>query len=44
MDQYREPDVISEIIKGKLRRLGHVESVTEEINVRRILKNILEEK
>jgi hypothetical protein len=44
MDLYREPDVISEIIKGKLRRLGHMDSVTEEINVRRVLKNIPEGK
>jgi len=39
MDQYIEPDTtISEIIKGRLRCLGHVERMSEE----RTLKNILE--
>jgi hypothetical protein len=36
----REPNIISEIGKEKLRRLGHVERVPGEGTVRQILKNI----
>jgi hypothetical protein len=31
MDLYREPDIISEIRKRRLRWLGHVERISEEI-------------
>jgi hypothetical protein len=34
MDLYREPDIISEIRKGSLRCLGHVEIMPEERNVK----------
>jgi hypothetical protein len=41
---YREPNVILEVRKGGSRRLGHVERVPEEINVRKALKNVPEGK
>jgi hypothetical protein len=40
MDLYREPDIISEIIKGRLRWLGHVEILPEERAVKKTFKNI----
>jgi hypothetical protein len=44
MDLCREPNVILEVRKGGLRRLGHVEIMSEEINVRKALKNFPEGK
>jgi hypothetical protein len=42
MNPYREPDIISEIKKGRLRWLGHVERVSEERNVNEVFKNTTE--
>ena len=45
MDLYTEPDTtISEIIKGRLRWLEHVERMSEERTVKKVFKNILEGK
>jgi len=44
MDLCREQNVILEVRKGGLRRLGNVERMPEEINVRKSLKNIPEGK
>jgi hypothetical protein len=41
---YREPDIISEVRKGRLRWLGHVERMPEERTVKKMFKNIPEEK
>jgi hypothetical protein len=41
---YRETIVILEVRKGGLRLLGHVERMSEEINVRKAPKNIPEGK
>jgi hypothetical protein len=44
-DLYVEPDTtLSEIIRGRLRWLGHVERMSEERTVKKVLKNILEGK
>jgi len=43
MDLYIEPDTtITEIVKGRLRWLGHVERMSEERAVKKVFKNILE--
>lgn len=39
-----ETDIISEIRKGRVRWLGHVERVTEETSVKKMFKNIPEGK
>ena len=39
---YGEPDIISEIKKGRLRWLGHVERMSEESNVNKVFKNTTE--
>jgi hypothetical protein len=45
MDLYIEPDTtISEIIKGRLRWLGHVERMSEERTVKKVFMNTLEGK
>jgi hypothetical protein len=44
MDVYREPAVISEIINGRSRWVGHVERIPGEIGVRKVFKNIPEVK
>ena len=45
MDLYIEPDTtISEIIKGRLPWLGHVERMSEERTVKKVFKNVLEGK
>jgi hypothetical protein len=44
MDLYIEPDIISEIRKGRLRWLGHVERMPEERTVKKEFKNIPEGK
>lgn len=46
MDRWRECDIISEISKGRLRWLGHVERMSEENNSKeRVLKKkVIEEK
>jgi hypothetical protein len=44
MDLCTEPEVISEIRKGRLRWLGHVERVPEERTVTEVFKNAPEEK
>jgi hypothetical protein len=44
MDLYREPNITSEIRKGRLRWLGHVERVIEERTVKKVFKNIPEKK
>jgi hypothetical protein len=40
----RELDIISEIRKTRLRRLGHVEKMSEERAVKKLFKNIREGK
>jgi len=44
MDLYREPDIISEIIKVRLRWLGHVEGMPEDRTTRNTFKNFPEGK
>jgi hypothetical protein len=44
MDLYRETHITSEIIKERLRWLGHVERMPEERTVKKVFKNIPEEK
>ena len=44
MELCREPNVILEVRKGGLQRLGHVERMPEEISVRKSVKNIPEGK
>jgi hypothetical protein len=44
MDLYRGPDIISEIRKGRLRWLGHMETMPEERTVEKVSKNISEGK
>jgi hypothetical protein len=44
MDVCSEPDIISEIRKAILRRLGYVERRPDDRSVRRVLKNIQEGK
>jgi hypothetical protein len=41
---YTEPNIISEIRKGRLKWLGHVERMPEERTVKKVFKNILEGK
>jgi hypothetical protein len=41
---YRESDIISEIGKGRLRRLGCVERMSEERTVKKVFKNTPEGK
>jgi hypothetical protein len=41
---YGEPDIISEIGKGKLRWVGHMERMLEERTVKKEFKNIPEGK
>ena len=38
MNLYREPDIISGIRKGRLRCLGHVERMSEERTVKKVLR------
>ena len=40
MDLYREPDIIPEIIKGRLQLLRHVEIMPEERTVKKVRNNI----
>jgi hypothetical protein len=40
MDLSIEPDIISEIRKGRLRYLGHVERMPEERTVKKVFMNI----
>ena len=42
MNLHREPYIMSEIKKGRLRWLGHVERVSEESNVNKVFKNSTE--
>jgi hypothetical protein len=44
MDLYREPDIISEIRKGRLQWLQNVERMPEERTMKKVFKNIPEEK
>jgi hypothetical protein len=44
MDLYREPDIISEIIKVRLRWLGHVEGIPEDRTAKNVFKNFPEGK
>jgi hypothetical protein len=44
IDLYREPDIISEIIKVRLRRRGLVEGIPEEKTTKNVFKNIPEGK
>jgi hypothetical protein len=44
IDLYRETDIMSEIRKGRLRWLGHVERMPEERTVKKVFKNIPEGK
>jgi hypothetical protein len=37
---YSEADIISEIRKGRLRRLGHLQKMPEVITVKEVFKNI----
>jgi hypothetical protein len=39
MNLYREPDVISEIRKGRLRWLRHMEGMPDERTVKKVLRN-----
>ena len=41
---YRDPDIVSEIRKGRLIWLGLVERMSEERNMKTLFKNTLEEK
>jgi vacuolar-type H+-ATPase subunit E/Vma4 len=41
---YREPDIISETRKGRLRWLRHVERMSEERTVKKVFKNTLQKK
>jgi hypothetical protein len=41
---YREPDIISEIIKGGLRWLGHVKGMSEETTMKNVFKDTPEGK
>jgi hypothetical protein len=41
---YGEADIFSEIRNGRVRRLGHVERMTEETTVTKVFKNIPEGK
>ena len=43
-DLYSEPDIISEIRKGRLPCLGHVERMPEERNAKKVSKNTPEGK
>jgi vacuolar-type H+-ATPase subunit E/Vma4 len=40
----REPDIVSEIRKARLRWLGHVERMPEERTVKKVFKSIPEGK
>jgi hypothetical protein len=40
MDLYREPDIISEIGKGRLEWLGYLARMPEETTVKKVFKNI----
>jgi hypothetical protein len=42
MNLCREPDIISEIGKRRLRLLGHVEGMPEEIILKKVFKNTQE--
>jgi hypothetical protein len=44
VDLCRELDIISEIRKGRLPRLGHVERMPEETTAKKVFNHILEEK
>jgi hypothetical protein len=44
MNLYRKPDIISEIRKGKLRWLEHVEQMSKERTVKKVFRNMLEGK
>jgi hypothetical protein len=39
MNMGREPDIISEIRKGRLKWLGHMERMSEERAVKKVFKN-----
>jgi hypothetical protein len=41
---YIKPDIISEIRKGRLRWLGHMERMPEERKLKKVFKNTLEGK
>jgi len=43
-DLYRELDIISEIRKGRIPWLGHVERMPEERNAKKVSKNTPEGK
>jgi hypothetical protein len=44
MDLYRQQDIVSEIRKGRLRQLGHVERKPEKRTVKKLFKNIPDRK
>ena len=44
MDRYGEPDIISEIIKGRLQWLGHMERLARRRTVKKVFKDIPEGK
>ena len=44
MDRYGEPDIISEIIKGRLQWLGHMERLARRRTVKEVFKISQKEK
>jgi hypothetical protein len=40
LDLYTEPDIASEIRKGRLQWLGHMERMPEKRTVKKLFKNI----
>ena len=44
MDRYGEPDIISEIIKGRLQWLGHMEILARRRTVKKVFKISQKEK
>jgi hypothetical protein len=44
INPYREPHIVSEIGKGRLRSLGHVERLSEERTVKKVFKSTPEGK